>query len=157
MHSWRSGMTWPPHSFLTVVNAVVNAVLNEKQWSASNPLSMYCIGEFLVLRRTVPPFDNGNLMASHPKGNPLPKNLTGSKDSLRTQLFNGVLFVPVRSLLPGEFYAFRSKPQRKIKPSVNFCGWNIICASIFCEETTEFVYFSIFLHYFGEFFFVRTV
>ena len=35
---------------------------------------------FLVL----PPFENGNLMASHPKGNPLGKNPTGSKNSLGT-------------------------------------------------------------------------
>ena len=59
----------------------------------------------------LPPFENGNLMASHSKGNPFGENLTGSKNSLRTWLSNGVLFVPVRPLLPGEFYAFRSKTQ----------------------------------------------
>ena len=32
----------------------------------------------------LPPFENGNLMASHPKGNPLGKNPTGSKNSLGT-------------------------------------------------------------------------
>ena len=35
MHSWRSGITWPPHSLLTVRNAIGNALLNEKQWSGS--------------------------------------------------------------------------------------------------------------------------
>ena len=32
----------------------------------------------------LPPFENGNLMALHPKGNPLGKNPTGSKNSLGT-------------------------------------------------------------------------
>ena len=32
----------------------------------------------------LPLFENGNLMALHPKGNPLGKNPTGSKNSLGT-------------------------------------------------------------------------
>ena len=43
------------------------------------------------------------------------------------------------------------------KKSVNFSDWNIISALILCEKPTEFVYFSIILHYFGEIFFARTV
>ena len=35
-------------------------------------------------KNVLPPFENGNLMASHPKGNPLGKNPTGSKNSLGT-------------------------------------------------------------------------
>ena len=49
------------------------------RFMAKDRPSQYSPGEPLYISHwyILPPFENGNLMASHPKGNPLGKNPTG--------------------------------------------------------------------------------
>ena len=74
-------------------------------------------------------------------------DLAQSNSRYFTSYYMQYLCLPCLPIVCGDFTTTFRNPY----------GWNIIFAWIFWEETTEFVYFSIFLHYFGEFFFVRIV